>query len=417
MNADSIRSARIKMSLFIFLYFFTWSSSFSLYAIWLGQTMGLDSMTIGGIFAANGVCAVLLKPVYGYIMDRIGMSKRLLYFVCITSALMMPFFEWVYRPLLLSHLTIGILVGAVYLALGWYAGVSCSESYTDRFSRLYGLEFGRIRMWGSLGWATAAALSGLLFNITPVANFSVSSVTAIVMLFILLSLKIGDEQLHRNSVIADDKISMTDLLVLFKTKQFWTFALFVAGVTWMMFVAEQQFPRYFVTFFATKEQGNAWYGYLGTLQSGVEFLMMMCLPTLVNRIGCKNGLVLCGCIVGVRLIASGLTDDPLIISIIKPFYGVEMAILLISVFKYISINFDKKVNATMFLLGYQAVVYLGSIFVAPVTGYAYGTIGFEKTYLIMGLCALFFTAVSYFTLSPNRSVDEKHLRHAVAVKN
>ena len=25
----------------------------------------------------------------------------------------------------------------------------------------------------------------------------------------------------------------------------------------MMFIAEQQFPRYFVSFFATKEQGNA----------------------------------------------------------------------------------------------------------------------------------------------------------------
>jgi OHS family lactose permease-like MFS transporter len=86
------------MSAFIFLYFFTWSSSFGLYALWLSQKVGLDSITIGSVFAINGVFAVILKPVYGYIMDKIGMSKWLLYFVCAVSALMAPFFVFVYQP-------------------------------------------------------------------------------------------------------------------------------------------------------------------------------------------------------------------------------------------------------------------------------------------------------------------------------
>ena len=95
------RIAQFKMSSFIFLYFFTWSSSFGLYALWLSQKVGLDSVTIGTVFAVNGVFAVVLKPVYGYIMDKIGMSKWLLYFVCATSALMAPFFVFIYQPLLL----------------------------------------------------------------------------------------------------------------------------------------------------------------------------------------------------------------------------------------------------------------------------------------------------------------------------
>ena len=167
----------------------------------------------------------------------------------------------------------------------------------------------------------------------------------------------------------------------------------------MMFIAEQQFPRYFVSFFATKEQGNAWYGYLSTVQSGMEFLMMMCIPWLVNHYGAKRGLVFCGCVVGARLIASGLTSDPIVISIIKPFYGVEIALLLISVFKYIAEHFHRRVNATMYLLGYQAMIYVGAIVVAPPAGYLYDRIGFEHTYLLMGCCALIFTLISAFTLS------------------
>ena len=398
-----VRTVQYKMSLFIFLYFFTWSSSFGLYALWLSQKAGLDSITIGSVFAINGVFAVILKPVYGYIMDKIGMSKWLLYFVCAVSALMAPFFVFVYQPLLASHTMAGIIIGALYLSLGWYAGVAASESYADRFSRLYNLEFGRIRMWGSLGWAVAASVSGLLFNVTPLANFLLSSATSVAMLMVLISLKIGTTQLRNNDVISDDKIVFSDVIRLLKNRKFWMFSLYVAGVAWMMFIAEQQFPRYFVSFFSTTEQGNAWYGYLSTVQSGMEFVMMMFIPLLVNRYGAKRGLLLCGCVVGARLIACGLTSDPVMISIIKPLYGVEIALLLISVFKYIAEHFDKRVNATMYLLGYQAMIYVGSIVVAPPAGYLYDKIGFEHTYLLMGCCALLFTAISALTLSRCKS--------------
>ncbi|NMC25104.1 MAG: oligosaccharide MFS transporter [Serratia sp.] len=397
------KSAYYKMSSFIFLYFFTWSSSFGLYALWLGQKAGLDSISIGTVFAINGVFAVIMKPVYGYIMDKIGMSKSLLYFVVLVSALMAPFFIFVYQPLLESHLMIGIIVGALYLSLGWYAGVAASESYADRFSRLYHMEFGQVRMWGSLGWALAASFSGVLFNLSPAWNFGLSSATSLVMLGVLLSLKIGSEELKNNDVIAQQKIVFSDVILLLKNRKFWMFSLYVAGVAWMMFVAEQQFSRYFVTFFDTKEQGNAWYGYLSTVQSGFEFLMMMAIPFLVNYFGAKKGLLMVGAVVGIRLIASGLTNDPLLISIIKPFYGLEISLLLISVFKYIAEHFSKRVNATMYLLGYQAMIYVGSIVIAPPAGYLYQRIGFEHTYLIMGGIALFFTLVSAFTLSACQS--------------
>ena len=418
---SATRNAQIKMSGFIFLFFFTWSSSFGLYALWLSQKVGLDSITIGSVFAINGVFAVILKPIYGYIMDKIGMSKWLLYFVSIISALMAPFFSFVYQPLLLSHTMIGITIGALYLSLGWYAGVAASESYADRFSRLYGLEFGRIRMWGSLGWALAASFSGLLFNYTPLANFLLSSGTSIIMLLVLISLKIGDEQLSHNNVISDNKIMFGDVILLLKNSKFWMFSLYVAGVAWMMFIAEQQFPRYFVSFFATAEQGNAWFGYLSTVQSGTEFFMMMLIPLIVNHYGAKKGMLLCGCIVGLRLVASGLITDPIMISIIKPLYGLEIALLLVSVFKYIAEHFDKKINATMYLLGYQAMIYVGSIVVAPTAGYLYEKIGFAHTYFIMGGCALFFTLVSGFTLSRCRSgFDDREqsrpIQNSTAVK-
>lgn len=125
-------------------------------------------------------------------------------------------------------------------------GVAASESYADRFSRLYDLEFGRVRMWGSLGWAHAASVSGVLFNFTPLANFLVSSSTSLLMLLVLMKLHLCDEQPRHNNVISENKIVFSDVIILLKNHKFWMFSLYVAGVAWMMFIAEQQFPRYFV---------------------------------------------------------------------------------------------------------------------------------------------------------------------------
>ena len=86
------RTEYYKISTFIFLYFFTWSASIGLLAIWLGQKANLSGSVIGTVFAVNGIFSVILKPIYGYILDKIGMSKYLLYFVVAMSALMAPFF-------------------------------------------------------------------------------------------------------------------------------------------------------------------------------------------------------------------------------------------------------------------------------------------------------------------------------------
>ncbi len=397
------RTEYYKISAFIFLYFFTWSASIGLLAIWLGQKANLSGTVIGTVFAVNGIFSVILKPIYGYILDKIGMSKYLLYFVVAVSALMAPFFIYVYQPLLLSNTLLGIIVGAIYLSFAWYAGVAACESYTDRYSRLNGMEFGQIRMWGSLGWAVASSFSGLLFNLSPAYNFIMGSVASLVMLGVLFSLKVDTRTERAGEVLAKEKIVPADVYALLKNRKFWAFCLYVAGVAWMMFIAEQQFSRYFVTFFEDVHQGNAVFGYLGTVQSGMEFVMYMIVPMFVNYVGAKRGLLIVGLVVGARLIISGLCDSHLLISVLKPLYGLEICLLLVSVFKYIAEHFDKRVNATMYLLGYQAMLYVGNVVVSSPAGILYDKIGFEQTYIIMGATALIFTLISAFTLSACQS--------------
>ena len=46
----------------LFFFFFSWSSSYSLFSIWLHQVIGLNGAQTGYVFAANAIAALLIQP-------------------------------------------------------------------------------------------------------------------------------------------------------------------------------------------------------------------------------------------------------------------------------------------------------------------------------------------------------------------
>ena len=397
------RKIYITLSLFILVYFFSWKATLDTYSFWLSEKIGLDGVAIGIVFAVNGFCAVLIKPVYGFLIDRLGLRKDLLFFISLISITVFPFFFYIYKPLLQHVLYLGIVAGAVFLSMGYYAGCAAAESYLDRFGRLFDLEFGQIRMWGAIGSVFSAASTGYIFNINPMINFGISSVGALMILVIVMTLKIEVSDEVKSRIIAKEKTTLKDITALFQQRKFWTFVLYVCGVVWVLFVAEQQYPRFFITFFPSKEAGHQMYGYLGAASLGCEFLFMMIAPGIVNRLGPKCGMLITGFVVAARFIGSGLVTSALAIGIIKLSWGIEMSFLLVSIFKYLEMNFDKKVNGTMYLLGYQSVNYIGTVLLSPLSGYLYEKIGFADTYLLMGGMVLLFTIISAVLLKNNQS--------------
>lgn len=406
-TCDGVVKARrkiyITLSLFILVYFFSWKATLDTYSFWLSEKIGLDGVAIGIVFAVNGFCAVLIKPVYGFLIDRLGLRKDLLFFISLISITVFPFFFYIYKPLLQHVLYLGIVAGAVFLSMGYYAGCAAAESYLDRFGRLFDLEFGQIRMWGAIGSVFSAASTGYIFNINPMINFGISSVGALVILIIVMTMKIEVSDEVKSRIIAKEKTTLKDITALFQQRKFWTFVLYVCGVVWVLFVAEQQYPRFFITFFPSKEAGHQMYGYLGAASLGCEFLFMMFAPGIVNRLGPKCGMLITGFVVAARFIGSGLVTSALAIGIIKLSWGIEMSFLLVSIFKYLEMNFDKKVNGTMYLLGYQSVNYIGTVLLSPLSGYLYEKIGFADTYLLMGGIVLLFTIISSVLLKDNQS--------------
>lgn len=381
---------------FVYVYFFAQAMSMSLLALWLRSTLQLSGAETGIVFAANFIAAMCSQPVYGYVSDKIGMRKHVLWAVGVLCMLSGLFLVYVYGPLLKTHILAGAALGGIYLGITFIAGSYAIESYVDRIGRAYGFEYSRVRLWGSLGFASAAFMTGRLYNVDPHINFMLASCAGVLLVLMLAFWRLPE---HAVSSGAGEKLRLADALGLLRDKTFWRFMVFVLTVTNIYLVYDQQFPSYFASQFPDKATGAAMFGYLNSLQIFVEAAGLFVSPLLVRRIGAKNGLLLAGAIMIVRIAGSGLAVGPLSISAMKMLHSVELPILVVSVFRYIAYHFDNRLASTVYMVGVSFGHSLGLALLSPLVGKAYDLIGFNHTYLLLAAIGAVCLLLSVFALS------------------
>ena len=377
-----------KLSGFCFMFFFSWLVFFAFLPIWFGQKLNLSGIQIGTIYACNAIFTMLFQPCYGYISDKIGMKKYLLYFITLLVALTGPFFVFIYGPFLQNIFFAGVICGSIILSLAYFAGCAVIESFIEKASRMYNFEFGRSRAWGSLGAAVGVFCAGRAFNYDPELIFWMASAGAILMFLILLTVKIDES---KADFIKEERIGFTDVKHLFKIKDVWLFMIFIVGSACVYSVFDQQFAIYYASLFPTVEQGNETFGYLNSFQIFLEAGGMCIAPILVNKFGAKRSLILAGVIMTFRMVGSGLVNDPISISAIKLLHAVELSILLVAVFKYLAKNFDTRLSSVLYLVGYQLSNQIGQAILSPIVGSLYDTVGFKDAYLFLGAVVATFT--------------------------
>ncbi|MET7929033.1 oligosaccharide MFS transporter [Streptomyces sp. NPDC005349] len=385
----------------LFMFFVTWSLSWSLFSIWLTQDIGLSAGRSSLVISANAVGCLLTMPLYGYVQDKLGLRKNLLYWIGGLMLLVGPMYIYVYGPLLKTHFALGLVAGSVYLAMAFAVAVATLESYTERLGRFHGFEFGRARMFGSLGWAAATFFAGRLFNIDPKLNFWAASVSAAVFVALIAAIRVTDGRRTAAVDAAASSVSLADARSLLRYPAFWGLLLFVVAVTATYNTYDQMFPSYFSSLFSTEAEGNQMYSDLNSFQVFLEAGGMALAPFLVNRLGPKRSLLLSGFVMATRIGLSGLVTDPMAISAVKLMHAAELPIMLIAIFKYINRHFESRLSSSIYLVGFQLAAQLGAAIISPLAGIGYDSLGFAPTYLLMAAMVAAFTAVSVATLRPD----------------
>ena len=163
-----------------FFYFVAWQFIFTFMGLWLDEE-GMSSTSIGRVSTVMALTALCLQPLYGFLQDRLGFRKPLFAFVVVCAAMIGPFFQFVFKPLIDVNQDLAALVGGMYLSLVTYAGVSVVEAYNERASRANEFEYGHARLFGALGGSFASAIGGLVWTTNPDNIWWAASFSALVL--------------------------------------------------------------------------------------------------------------------------------------------------------------------------------------------------------------------------------------------
>lgn len=397
-----------------FFYFAIWQLAFTFLSRWLETEAGMSHGNIGLLNSVMAFTAFCLQPFYGYIQDKLGFRKNLFAFVVLVGAMMGPFFAFVFTPIVNANQVLGAVVGGVFLSLTLNAGVGVVETFNERNARANGFEYGHVRLFGSVAGATASLVGGFIWASNPDNIWWAGTFSAIVLgvlLFVARTPKPGEPGYAAVSGDADGgartKVSLATVKELLTNRSFVGFMVLMFGTAALYDVFDQQFPNYFAQFVTGGIDSQVLFSRVVFVQILLEAVVMIATPFLINRIGAKNGLLLFGLVLVVRVLGSAFFTSTELLIVWRLLAAIEMPLMLISVMKYLTRMFDVRISATAYMLGFNMAKQIGIVIFSWAFGAAYDAIGFGHSYVVMGVVVVAVTVVASILMRDDR-------RHALS---
>ncbi len=393
-----------------FSYFFIWAIVYGYLTLWLETVAGLNGAQSGMLFSLMAGISLIFQPIFGITSDKLGFKKTLLIMISVGAIFIGPFFQWIFLPLLSVNTYLGVIIAGVYLSFILNGGVGVIEQYIERASWVNKFEYGHSRVGGSIAGATASLIAGQLFIWHPTAIFWACSLSAVLLTILVVFFDkvdlTNESECAKHQDDAAKKINKETVLSIFKIKNFWALAFFFVGAAALYDVFDQQFIVYFKSFFENPDQGTLIYSYVTSTQIGLEVLLMIPMPYIINKIGAKNGLIAFGTITFIRIFGSAIAPSYEYLIFFRLLAGLEMPLLLVSVMKYIDGSFDRTLYATIYMLAFNFAKQVSVFIFSTASGQMYDAIGFQQTYFILSMIVLVITIISVFTLKKDtRNID------------
>ncbi len=385
----------LQSSFGIFLFFCSWGIWWSFFQRWL-NSMGLNGAEVGTIYSINSLATLVLMFCYGLIQDNLGLKRHLVLAISTIAALVGPFVQFIYAPLMRTNMMAAAMIGSIVLSAGFMAGCSLIEAVTERYSRKFNFEYGQSRAWGSFGYAIVALVAGIVFNINPMINFWLGSAFGVGMLIVYLTWYPADQRAALKEESAPDaeptNPSLKEMVKVLRMPALWVLIVFMLLTNTFYTVFDQQmFPTYYASLFPTEATGNTVYGILNSVQVFCESAMMGVVPIIMRKIGVRNALLLGGTVMFLRIGLCGIFHDPVMISIVKMFHAIEVPLFCLPAFRYFTLHFNPKLSATLYMVGFQIASQIGQVVFSTPLGMLHDRLGDRTSVLTISgivLCAV-----------------------------
>jgi len=153
-TATPSRYPGARMAMFYAALFAVIGVNMPFWPLWLASR-GLDPSEIGVVVSLGLAMKVIANPLLGHFADRSGQRRSLMIFLSMGAALAYGSFWFGHSFWVLA------VISMCYFAL-WSPLIPLGENVTMLLVREQGFDYGRIRLWGSVGFIVASVGAGLV---------------------------------------------------------------------------------------------------------------------------------------------------------------------------------------------------------------------------------------------------------------
>lgn len=389
-NHTSQRSPYWRASIFYFSLWAAMGAQMPFFNVYFAR-LGLSGLQIGILSTAFPLMTLFVGPALSLLADRRRWQKRML-FISIggTGALLILFiFPRTFVPLLALVLVRAVLFSPM---------MSIGDGMVARMAARHHIDFGKLRLWGSLSFAVAALVCGALWERWGFqAMFIVTSVLTLPVLWAATGLEESASAASTTNAIAKSAVSPT----LHDVRRDRGLVTLLVAVS-LIGIAEGLYGTFSGVYMDCLGSGQVLVGALFGLSALAELPLMHYSGDIFRKLGKPVSVLLAYGLEGLAFVGYALARQPWLMLVFAMLKGAGFALYFVGNVSLLDERAPEAWTSTLQSLMNAATRGLAPLLTVPLGGWLADAMGLPIVFISSGIAALLAVGVLFVAILDRR---------------
>lgn len=359
-----------RLSAYYFFYFGfigTFAPYFGLYL----KSLSFSAWDIGVLNSLMQVMRVAAPNLWGWLAERVGAQTPIVRMAGLMSIAGFSVFFF-------TRSFAGVFFGMALMAFFWSAAIPLVDTLTLSHLGAEAQRYGRIRLWGSIGFIVAVLGVGAALDAMPIAGLLPMAIATLVGIFLCALLIPEAPKLRHHG----DHLPMADILRRPEVRSLFVACFFMSAAHGALYV-------FYSLYLVGNGYGTTAVGWLWTLGVLAEIAVFVAMPRLLRMFTIRSILIFSHACAVLRFLVIGWgVESPLMLVFAQLLHGATFgayhAAAVAAVGRWFGTRHQSRGQAIYGSVSFGAGGMAGGL----VSGFTWDTLGAAATYSISSLFAL-----------------------------
>jgi oligosaccharide:H+ symporter len=344
---------------------------------------GMNAVEIGILLTIGPVSAILIQPLWAFISDRTGHKKAVLSLVAAGSGISMISYY-------AGNSFLSFFIASLLLAVFSTSIIPLSDALILRITQKHEMDFSKIRIGGTIGYAVMVIIAGLIVKQNPKLQFGMGAVGYLILLLFVRRLPKDEEVTVKETGHSEAPTvrKSRKLLDIFETKQVY----FLLAFAFINQVGLNFIYTFLGVYMLKLGLSEGMIGFINSVSACSEIPILFLINKILKKTGTMKLIILSCVILAVRLFMVTGSSVPIII-MAQLLHGLTFMTVYYSCAVFISKNVKKEYQSQGQSILTIIQSGIGSIVGNIAGGFFVDYFGLKSAYTYMSAMVFFLTLV------------------------